>query len=350
MLPLTDPLGNTDHNLNYISLEYSYTELYDATLGFSDSRILGQGSYGKVYRGTLRDETEVAIKVLTSPKQSGFREEVQVLSKFRHPNLVILLGFARHLNTRFLVYELLSGDLATLLPSLTWQTRLSVLIDSCMGLCHLINAKVFHRDIKSQNILLDREKRAKIADLGLSALAEHHSLMVTNCAGTLGYADPSYVNSHRVTEKTELYSFGIVILEVLTGKPPIQRDERGQVVFTFQGVVTRSILHALDSHCQWPMRVAEDLSRIALNCVSHNSTFIQTVNALRAVNDIDLHATIANLPPYLLSQTTRDPLEQIDENVARLVDLGFPDSLALTAIRKYETIELAIEWLLDNPS
>lgn len=102
-------LRGTDSNLNNVAVEYSFADLYAATDGFSVSHKLGSGSYGSVYRGTLRDGSDVAIKQLKQPKEGGFLEEVTVLSRFRHPHLVILMGFARNGVNRYLVYELLKG-------------------------------------------------------------------------------------------------------------------------------------------------------------------------------------------------------------------------------------------------
>ncbi|CAK0851220.1 unnamed protein product, partial [Prorocentrum cordatum] len=102
-------LRPTDSSLNQISLEYSYAELQQATRCFDATTRLGHGSFGGVFRGIQRDGTEVAVKVLDVPEEGGFEEEVRVLSKFRHPNLVILMGFGRHESKRFLVYELLAG-------------------------------------------------------------------------------------------------------------------------------------------------------------------------------------------------------------------------------------------------
>ena len=197
----------TDANLNSISLEYTYHELARACRNFSQSSLLGKGSYGAVYRGVLKDGTEVAIKVLNTPKDSGFKEEVQVLSKFRHPNLVILMGFSRNAKDRYLVYELLpGGDLCSRLqndPQFDWRKRINACLDAALGLSHLHNAspKVFHRDIKTQNILLDRNGTAKMADFGLALLAQPKvGVKVEQCAGTLGYADPLYISSSVVTE------------------------------------------------------------------------------------------------------------------------------------------------------
>ncbi|EER05959.1 serine-threonine protein kinase, plant-type, putative [Perkinsus marinus ATCC 50983] len=242
----------TDANLSFISLEYPYEELRRATNNFSQDNVLGTGTYGCVYRGQLKDGTEVAVKVLQAPKESGFKEEVKVLSKFRHANLVILMGFARNGHERCLVYELLSGgDVSSRLqpsghPSFNWYQRLNVALDAALGLSHLHNAtpRVFHRDIKTQNILLDRNGSAKVADFGLACLAEHRSLghfKVQQCSGTIGYADPAYINTSVVTEKTEVYSFGMVLIELLTARPPaVQDPSTGQILYNFQNVFMSS--------------------------------------------------------------------------------------------------------------
>jgi len=143
----------TDSSLNQISLEYSYTELQQATRNFDASSSLGHGSFGGVFRGVQRDGTDVAVKVLDMPEEGGFEEEVRVLSKFRHPNLVILMGFARHGTQRFLVYELLAGgDVFRRLQRscvdntlFAWRARVSTAFDAACGLSHLHHAtpKVF---------------------------------------------------------------------------------------------------------------------------------------------------------------------------------------------------------------
>eukprot|EP00440_Ansanella_granifera_P009208 gb/GFBE01009975.1/.p1 GENE.gb/GFBE01009975.1/~~gb/GFBE01009975.1/.p1 ORF type:complete len:281 (+),score=42.23 gb/GFBE01009975.1/:1-843(+) len=162
-----------DRNLNDISLEYTYEELREATRNFDEGMKLGSGSYGGVYKGVLKDGTEVAIKVLDVPNEAGFEEEVKVLSKFRHPHLVILMGFARNGAKRLLVYEMLSGgDVHRRLQkschqdvAFPWQERVSIALDAACGLSHLHHSspKVFHRDIKSPNILLDKNGTAKMA-------------------------------------------------------------------------------------------------------------------------------------------------------------------------------------------
>jgi len=289
----TGAVPPTDANLNSISLEYSYEDVSRATRNFHQSHLLGRGAYGSVFKGILKDGTEVAIKMLSNPKESGFKEEVLVLSKFRHPNLVILMGFSRRDKERFLVYELLpGGDLCSRLQndaSFDWKSRLAACLDSALGLSHLHNAspKVFHRDIKTQNILLDRNGSAKIADFGLALLAQpRQGIRVEQCSGTLGYADPLYISSSVVTEKTEVYSFGMVLLEVLTGRPPaIQNPVNGQIQYVYINATQQSVMRMLQLQARWPIELASRLVKLALVCIdkveSNRPIFVHLVARLR---------------------------------------------------------------------
>jgi len=286
----------SDANLNHISQEYSYGDLHGATGGFSSASRLGEGSYGSVHFGTLRDGTEVAIKKLARPKEGGFREEVEVLSRFRHPNLVILMGFARREKERYLVYEHLpGGDLCAKLQkdsaSFGWRWRLSVALDAALGLSHLHNSRpqVFHRDVKTQNILLDRNGTGKMGDFGLALLAQPNSsaLMVTEAAGTIGYTDPLYIRTGVVTERSEVYSFGMVLLEILTARPPALMHISGRVEYQFdhlEGHIGR--LHPMvDRHASWPSELVDSCGRFGFRCISGQEiarpTFVEIVGALR---------------------------------------------------------------------
>ena len=333
----TSAVPPTDANLNSISLEYSYDDIARASRNFAQSNLLGKGSYGSVYRGILKDGTEVAIKVLNNPKDSGFKEEVLVLSKFRHPNLVILMGFSRHGKDRYLIYELLpGGDLCSRLqtdPAFDWRKRMACCLDAALGLSHLHNAspKVFHRDIKTQNILLDRNGTAKMADFGLALLAQPKvGLRVEQCSGTLGYADPLYISSSMVTERTEVYSLGMVLLEVLTGKPPaIQHPVTGQVqyVYTHLRGDPRAVMAMVQWRAGWPPEMAQRVAKLALACIdkseSNRPVFVDIVARLR-----DLISRSASLQAVVqahqnIAQPRRDnPLMQnqlqLEEALMRL--------------------------------
>lgn len=286
-----------DACLNRISQEFSFEDISEATDHFSPPSRLGVGTYGSVHRGTLRDGSEVAVKALSKPNEAGFREEVEVLSRFRHPNLVILMGFARHHEERYLVYELLpGGDVCSRLQedsSFTWRSRLSVALDAALGLSHLHGSRpqVFHRDIKTQNILMDRNGTGKMADFGLALLAQPNcgSLTVENTSGTIGYADPLYIRTGTVTEGSEVYSFGMVLLEILTGRPPALQHPDGRLEYQFlhiRGEVSR-VIDSLDPQGQWPHMVANTLGLLALRCIdpleANRPVFAKIVPELRSI-------------------------------------------------------------------
>lgn len=302
----------TDFSLNHISLEYTYAELQHATRNFDECMKLGEGSYGGVYRGVLQDGTEVAIKVLDVPDEAGFEEEVKVLSKFRHPHLVILMGFARHGTQRLLVYEnLAGGDLHKRIQRscqeslpLLWHERVSIALDSACGLSHLHHSKpkVYHRDIKTPNILLDKNGTAKMADFGLACLSNANAHRVKQASGTVGYACPLYVQKGIVTEGSEVYSFGMVLLELLTASPPAYLGPgpggsppgaggAGQIQYLANHINgdIRTALSLADTKAQWPGPAAGTVAELALSCIrmreERRPNFAEIVRALRALND-----------------------------------------------------------------
>jgi len=305
-----------DACLNRISQEFTFEDISEATDHFNAPSRLGVGTYGSVHRGTLRDGSEVAVKVLSKPNESGFREEVEVLSRFRHPNLVILMGFARHHEERYLVYELLpGGDVCSRLqedPSFTWRARLSVALDAALGLSHLHGSRpqVFHRDIKTQNILMDRNGTGKMADFGLALLAQPNcgSLTVENTSGTIGYADPLYIRTGTVTEGSEVYSFGMVLLEILTGRPPALQHADGRLEYQFlhiRGELSR-VIDTLDPQGQWPHMAASTVGGLALRCINQleavRPSFAKIVMELRCMlNDLKVRSPTASLPQHLAS-------------------------------------------------
>eukprot|EP00927_Polykrikos_kofoidii_P059605 TRINITY_DN54750_c0_g1_i1.p1 TRINITY_DN54750_c0_g1~~TRINITY_DN54750_c0_g1_i1.p1 ORF type:complete len:1083 (+),score=178.75 TRINITY_DN54750_c0_g1_i1:188-3436(+) len=274
----------TDSHLNDVSIEYPEADLRAATNDFDPSVLLGSGTFGSVYKGTMRDGTEVAIKVLQVPEEAGFEEEVKVLSRFRHPNLVILMGFARHNETggRSLIYEYLAGgDVSKRLQrsrkgteNFQWNFRISALLDAASGLSHLHNLPVraFHRDIKSPNILLDRNNTAKMADFGLSCVSISSEHKVAQASGTVGYACPEYIRTGVITEFSEVHSFGMVILEVLTGAPPaVQRPDRPNEFCYLTDHLGGSIgkaVRMLDPSGNFPPALSQLLAETAFRCIN----------------------------------------------------------------------------------
>ncbi|KAL8209941.1 hypothetical protein R6Q57_006673 [Mikania cordata] len=219
-------------------LKIQLEDIKSATNNFDDEKNrIGVGGFGKVYKGEVshsKGRSMVAIKRLNPDPRHGqgkteFLKEMMVLSRYRHENLVSLVGFCYEEKEVILVYEHASrGSLDRHLssPHLTWARRLRICLDAAKGLCYLhdprgTHQRLIHRDMKSANILLDDQWNAKVADFGLSIMGpanEQDSVVVANAAGTGGYWDPKYVRTQTLTKESDVYSFGVVLFEVLCGK------------------------------------------------------------------------------------------------------------------------------------
>ncbi|XP_057514072.1 receptor like protein kinase S.2-like [Actinidia eriantha] len=223
---------------------FSRSEILIATNNFDEASIIGNGGFGKVYKGSIDNNgtITVAIKRLKDESKQGAKEfwtEVEMLSKLRHTHLVALIGYCNEREEMILVYEYVShGTLAdhlykisrkesgTSIPHLTWEQRLQICVGSARGLDYLhtgTHQSVIHRDVKTTNILLDEEWVAKISDFGLSKSTTSQSMthVSTELKGTRGYLDPEYFYTHKLTTKSDVYAFGVVLLEVLCGRPPV---------------------------------------------------------------------------------------------------------------------------------
>ncbi|EXB77638.1 putative leucine-rich repeat receptor-like serine/threonine-protein kinase [Morus notabilis] len=211
--------------------KYSYKDIQKATQNFTT--ILGQGSFGPVYKATMATGEVVAVKVLASDSKQGEREfqtEVSVLGRLHHRNLVNLVGYCVDKGQHMLVYEFMSnGSLANLLyggedRGLNWDERLQIALDISHGIEYLHEGAVppvIHRDLKSANILLDGSMRAKVADFGLSK-EEVFDGRNSGLKGTYGYIDPMYITTSNFTMKSDIYSFGVIIFELITAIHPHQ--------------------------------------------------------------------------------------------------------------------------------
>nr|KAJ0198993.1 hypothetical protein LSAT_V11C600326560 [Lactuca sativa] len=217
-------------------LKFQLEEIKLATTNFDNNNVIGKGGFGYVYKGVLRSHCEgrnvVAFKRLDRRYGQGdseFWKEVLMLSRYRHENLISLLGFCDEDGEKILVYEHAShGSLDHHLsrPTLTWRQRLKICLGAAMGLSYLHDPKgtqqrVLHRDIKSSNILLDENWNAKVSDMGLSKIApanQQHTFLVSNVVGTFGYLDPMYLAMSILTKESDVYSFGVVLFEVLCGR------------------------------------------------------------------------------------------------------------------------------------
>ncbi|XP_010261286.1 PREDICTED: calcium/calmodulin-regulated receptor-like kinase 2 [Nelumbo nucifera] len=210
---------------------YSYKDIQKATHNFTT--ILGQGSFGPVYKATMPTSEVVAVKVLASNSRQGekeFQTEVLLLGRLHHRNLVNLVGYCVDKGQHMLIYQYMSnGSLANLLYCegeriLSWEERLQIVLDVSHGIEYLHEGAVppvIHRDLKSANILLDQSMRAKVADFGLSK-EEVFDGRKSGLKGTYGYIDPEYMSTNRFTKKSDIYSFGIIIFELITAIHPQQ--------------------------------------------------------------------------------------------------------------------------------
>lgn len=245
-LVLIDHQSTSDEQKSHGLPVYLYTVLEVATERFSDSRKIGQGAFGSVYKGELKDGSMVAVKVLSVELDSlrGEREfiaEVAALTDIKHENLVPLRGCCIEGDKRLLVYEYMENNslACTLLgpennrKKFGWEARRDISLGIARGIAYLheeVQPYVVHRDIKSGNILLDRDFVPKVADFGLSKLfRDNTSHISTHVAGTLGYLAPEYALSGHLTRKSDVYGYGVLLLEIVTGEPIISYDlEHGE--------------------------------------------------------------------------------------------------------------------------
>ncbi|GAB2279220.1 hypothetical protein Dimus_013870 [Dionaea muscipula] len=224
-------------SLGFSKSMFTYEELVAATNGFAQTNMLGQGGFGFVHKGVLPNGKEVAIKSLKSGSGQGEREfqsEVEIISRVHHRHLVSLVGYCIAGGQRMLVYEFVPNN--TLEhhlhkrgnPLLDFSTRLRIALGSAKGLAYLhedCHPRIIHRDIKASNILIDYQFEAQVADFGLAKLTTDTNTHVsTRVMGTFGYLAPEYASSGKLTEKSDVFSFGVMLLELITGRRPVDPD------------------------------------------------------------------------------------------------------------------------------
>ncbi|KAK8496255.1 hypothetical protein V6N13_130347 [Hibiscus sabdariffa] len=257
---------------------YTIEEIEQATQNFASSRKIGEGGYGPVYKCYL-DHTQVAVKILRPDAAQGrlqFRQELEVLSCIRHPNMVLLLGACPEYG--ILVYEYMSnGSLEDCIfrkgntPALSWQIRFQIAADIATGLLFLHQTKpepIVHRDLKPANILLDHNYVSKIGDVGLArlvpAVAENMTQVhVTSAAGTFCYIDPEYQQTGMLGVKSDIYSLGILLLQLITAKQPM-----GLAHYVEQAVERGTFFTEMADPAvtDWPEEETLALAKMALQC------------------------------------------------------------------------------------
>ncbi|CAI9110750.1 OLC1v1010826C1 [Oldenlandia corymbosa var. corymbosa] len=219
--------------------QFRYEELAAATGGFSQANLLGQGGFGYVHKGVLSDGRTVAVKSLKTGSGQGEREfqaEVDIISRVHHRHLVSLVGYCIADGQRMLVYEFVPNKTLEFhlhgkgQPVMEWEFRVRIALGSAKGLAYLhedCHPKIIHRDIKAANILLDDKYEAMVADFGLAKLSsDNYTHVSTRVMGTFGYLAPEYASSGKLSEKSDVFSFGVMLLELITGRRPVDPNDR----------------------------------------------------------------------------------------------------------------------------
>ncbi|PKA48852.1 Proline-rich receptor-like protein kinase PERK4 [Apostasia shenzhenica] len=223
--------------LGFMKSTFTYEELAAATNGFSHENLLGQGGFGCVYKGVLPNGKEVAVKQLKTGSGQGEREfqaEVEIISRVHHRHLVSLVGYCIAGAQRLLIYEFVPNKTLEFHlhgknnSAMDWPTRMKITIGSAKGLAYLhedCHPRIIHRDIKAANILLDDRFEAMVADFGLAKLSsDNYTHISTRVMGTFGYLAPEYASSGKLTEKSDVFSFGVMLLELITGRRPVDNN------------------------------------------------------------------------------------------------------------------------------
>uniref|UniRef100_A0A2P2JAS1 Wall-associated receptor kinase-like 22 n=1 Tax=Rhizophora mucronata TaxID=61149 RepID=A0A2P2JAS1_RHIMU len=260
---------------------FTAEELERATDSYNQSRFLGQGGYGTVYKGMLPDGSIVAVKrskTIDRTQIEQFINEVVILSQIDHRNIVKLLGFCLETEYPSLVYEFISNGILSQYirqqdreSSLSWESRFRIAGEVAGAIAYMHSAAsfpIFHRDIKSSNILLDDKFSAKVSDFGTSrTIPLDRTHLTTAIQGTFGYMDPEYFHTSQFTDKSDVYSFGVVLIELLTGEKPISfaraEEERNLVAYFISSTEENFLSQILHP------RVAKEASSKDINAIAN---------------------------------------------------------------------------------
>eukprot|EP00253_Pinus_taeda_P021937 PITA_21937 len=280
----------TDVNLatreNFEQFLFDYEVMREATGNFNRNNMVGKGGFGEVYKGTLPDGRDVAVKKLygrqTAQAAAEFLTEVKLLTSVRHRNLVRLLGCCTRGHDRLLIYEIMSNNsldkhlFGEIRNVLSWENRLKIIVGTARGLVYLhedSNMRIIHRDIKCGNILLDDRFHPKIADFGMARFfTEGDTSVSKKLAGTIGYIAPEYAAHGQLTEKADVYSYGIVVLEIVSGRKAVDArlDATMQILlqWAWNQLQLDQVLDIVDLSLEghYPREQALRLIKLALLC------------------------------------------------------------------------------------
>ncbi|KAE9601417.1 hypothetical protein Lal_00023804 [Lupinus albus] len=307
--------------LEYWPHRFTYEELSVATSDFCNERLLGSGGFGKVYKGTLSNKTQVAVKCVNHDSKQGLREfmaEISSMGRLQHKNLVQMRGWCRKGNQLMLVYDYMpNGSLNRWVfdqpeKVLGWEQRRRILVDVAEGLNYLHHGwdqVVIHRDIKSSNILLDSDMRGRVGDFGLAKLYQQGEVPnTTRVVGTLGYLAPELATIAVPTSASDVYSFGVVLLEVACGRRPIETSVAEEEVVLIDWVRElygkECVVEAVDERMkgEYDVRDIEMILKLGLACCHPDPHRRPTMKELIALL---LGEELLEAPAEVLSDSAR---------------------------------------------
>jgi len=272
---------------------YAFKELRASTNNFNSKNILGEGGYGIVYKGYLRDGSVVAVKRLKDYNAVGgevqFQTEVEVISLAVHRNLLRLIGFCTTESERLLVYPYMpNGSVASQLrehingkPALDWSRRKRIALGTARGLLYLheqCDPKIIHRDVKASNVLLDEYFEAIVGDFGLAKLLDHRESHVTTAVrGTVGHIAPEYLSTGQSSEKTDVFGFGVLLVELITGQKALDfgrvANQKGGVLDWVKKLHQEKQLNMMvdkDLGSNYDRVELEEMVQVALLCTQYH--------------------------------------------------------------------------------
>ncbi|XP_052311280.1 wall-associated receptor kinase-like 22 isoform X18 [Populus trichocarpa] len=337
-LLLQQQLSSSDGSIQKTKI-FTSKELEKATDRFNDNRILGQGGQGTVYKGMQADGMIVAVKkskMVDEEKLEEFINEVVILSQVNHRNVVKLLGCCLETEVPLLVYEFIpNGNLFEYIHDqkeefeFSWEMRLRIATEVARALSYLHSAAsipVYHRDIKSTNIMLDEKFRAKVSDFGTSrSIAIDQTHLTTHVQGTFGYLDPEYFQSSQFTGKSDVYSFGVVLAELLSGQKPISyerpEDRRSLATHFILLMEENKIFDILDERLMGQDREEEVIAvaNLARRCLNLNGRKRPTMREVA----IELEQIRVSKGAPHAQQSCKD-LENIRDEVPNVWEIAGP--------------------------
>lgn len=309
--------------------EFNYSDIEAATNGFSDQKLLGKGSHGCVYKAVLRGR-HVAVKKPSKGFEIGQEvdNEIEILSKIHSPRLVNLLGFANDTKDRLLVVEFMSnGTLYDILhsnsrpPNWGRRIRMALQIANAIDTLHSQNPPIIHRDIKSANVLIDRNFNARFGDFGLAlrcGVDDDYRLKSTPPAGTIGYLDPCYVTPDNLSTKTDVFSFGILFLEIISGRKAIDVGHSPPSIVDWAiPLIKKGKLAAIYDPRTFPLKdpmIRKQLALIASKCVrscrERRPAMKEVVDWLTTLSKlVPLHSWNGLNNPCMMVETMGRPVE-----------------------------------------